>query len=471
MRLAIAALALILGGCSRHEPLQLWYWHHSYLVSARALSESKALVDRAAAAGYTGLALWDSSLVFLSLPNWNTGYLEQLIAYAHVKGLVVMPAILPYGHSDDVLKQNPNWAEGQRVNAVKFRRDGDVLRHEKGPVIPLEHDHYIVEPWHQYLVSFPDNARGALGVLDADYPHALRLEDSARSGATTFVFNSAASTRVHVFGPARFAIEETALVNVVERDGAPLKIYDEAHTFHEGADYTSSPIRIPPQSGIRDGQEVSIDYYAITKIGNEGLGLCLTDPEVQQWAAANVQKVAALLPVDSPLFLQHDEMRHMNSCASCRRMNKTAGQLLAWSLQGLITSLAATVPARPLYIWSDMFDPWHNAHDHFYFVEGDLKGSWEGLPPSVTVMNWNGHRRASLEWFAKRGNRQIIAGYYDPPGRDGGHSARLELAAADGIRGVEGLMYTTWGDDYSQLESYARGARAQWPEYLAARPW
>ena len=42
-----------------------------------------------------------------------------------------------------------------------------------------------------------------------------------------------------------------------------------------------------------------------------------------------------------------------------------------------------------------------NAVSHFYYVEGDLRGSWEGLPSSVTVMNWNGpRRRASLEWFA-----------------------------------------------------------------------
>ena len=33
----------------------------------------------------------------------------------------------------------------------------------------------------------------------------------------------------------------------------------------------------------------------------------------------------------------------------------------------------------PLYIWSDMFDPGHNAHDHFYEVEGTIAGSWIGL--------------------------------------------------------------------------------------------
>jgi hypothetical protein len=173
----------------------------------------------------------------------------------------------------------------------------------------------------------------------------------------------------------------------------------------------------------------------------------------------NARTVAALLPPDSPLFLQHDEMRHMNSCASCRRMNKTAGELLAWSLRGLIASL----PARPLYIWSDMFDPRHNGLDQYYYVEGSLKGSWEGLPREVTVVNWNGeHRRESLRWFSKRGNPQIVAGYYDPASHDGYRAAVTEVAATSGIRGVRGLMYTTWTNDYSQLEAYAKGAREKW---------
>jgi hypothetical protein len=149
-------------------------------------------------------------------------------------------------------------------------------------------------------------------------------------------------------------------------------------------------------------------------------------------------------------------------------MGKTPGELLAWSVRRTIDSL----PRRELYIWSDMFDPWHNAHDHFYFVEGNLEGSWKGLPRDAVVMNWNGaHLRASLEWFASLGNRQVIAGFYDSADHEGNRAARRELGMANGIRGIAGVMYTTWRDDYSQLESYARGARAQWPEYEAARPW
>jgi hypothetical protein len=427
MRVYALVLAMVwLCGCGRHEPMQLWYWHHSYLVSGKALADSEALVDRAAAAGYTGVALWDSSLVFLDRAGWDTKYLEKFVAYAHGKGLVVMPAVLPYGHSDDVLKDHPDWAEGQRVVGVKST---------PGTLIALGNNRFLVEPWHQYRVKFAESAVGPVGALDASDSRLARLVDEANAGATEFVFNSAASATLHVFGPSRFVLEEVASTNVV----GPV----ERHA---------------------DG---SLDYYAISSVYGEGRGLCLTNPEVQRWAVRNVGKVVGLLPAGSPLFLQHDEMRQMNSCASCRTVHKSAGELLAWSLRGLIASLP---PAHDLYIWSDMFDPWHNARDHFYYVEGDLRGSWEGLPKSVTLMNWNGpRRRASLAWFASRGNKQVIAGYYDAG--DGWRSARRELFEANGVRGVQGVMYTTWRDDYSQLESYAAGARAQWGEYLAARPW
>ena len=77
-------------------------------------------------------------------------------------------------------------------------------------------------------------------------------------------------------------------------------------------------------------------------------------------------------------------------------------------------------PSAPLYIWSDMFDPYHNAIDDYYFVEGSIAGSWAGVPSKVTVMNWNlSNLKNSLTWFSGLNSqqptayRQIIAGYYD----------------------------------------------------------
>ena len=73
-------------------------------------------------------------------------------------------------------------------------------------------------------------------------------------------------------------------------------------------------------------------------------------------------------------------------------------------------------PKANIVIWSDMFDPNHNAVDRYYAVNGSLKGSWEGLPADVTIVNWNSGKAAdSLKFFAGRGHKQILAGFYDQP--------------------------------------------------------
>src|SRR5580658_6530292 len=70
---------------------QLWYYHHSYLNSASAVTSSEAIIDQAAAAGYTGMVLWDSGIDFLQNSSWNSSYMTTVIRYAQSKGLAVMP--------------------------------------------------------------------------------------------------------------------------------------------------------------------------------------------------------------------------------------------------------------------------------------------------------------------------------------------------------------------------------------------
>ena len=73
-------------------------------------------------------------------------------------------------------------------------------------------------------------------------------------------------------------------------------------------------------------------------------------------------------------------------------------------------------PGGEVYVWSDMFDPYHNAVKDYFLVNGSLIGSWEGLDPSVRIADWNfGHRDESLKFFADRGHQIVIAGYYDAP--------------------------------------------------------
>jgi hypothetical protein len=108
-------------------------------------------------------------------------------------------------------------------------------------------------------------------------------------------------------------------------------------------------------------------------------------------------------------------------------------------------------------------------------VEGNLAGSWKGVPSEVSIMNWNlDHLHDSLKWFSGLNSdqpvphQQIIAGFYDR--QNGGAEAKTEVTAALGIPGIRGLMYTTWNNNYTQMESFAEGARAAWPDYVKSVP-
>lgn len=489
----VAGLILLLAGvgCSRAEPLpmQLWYWHHSYITNPVALASSKKLVDRAVAAGYTGLAMWDTSLAAISAPDWpqaNVGYLKDFIRYANGKGLQMMFQVAPYGHSFDVLRQNTNWAEGQRVVGTKFRVTGGALVHQPEAVVSDGKGVFTVQPWRQYHVHFLSGT-GWAGAMDAADHKKSRLDASTRPGAMDLTFNSVDSTKVLVAGQGPFTVEETALVYVLRGDGAPVKVYDGSTVFVEGKDYepvrdpklalptifesdawhAPQPIRLPAGSRLKEGQEVSIDYYAVAPIYGDGVNLCLTEPAIRKWVVRNANTLAGLFPANSPMLLGYDEVRQMNSCALCRAKGLSAAQLFRENVRETIASL----PHRQIYAWSDMFDPEHNAHDHFYSVEGDLTGAVDALPKNVTVMNWNHDKLAiSMAGFAGRGYAQILAGYYDPPDHDGSAAAKREFGKVRSVRGIVGAMYTTWQDDYTQMESYAKAVREEWARYQATRP-
>jgi hypothetical protein len=290
-------------------------------------------------------------------------------------------------------------------------------------------------------------------------------------------------------------LEETALVYVPRRAGTPIKMYDPAHpdtVYKEGVDFnpihdpTMMPSRssfnrvfvnpyqvtLPGGTHLRPGQRVATDFYSALPlpIANE-IGMCPTEAGVWNWMRGNALAMKHVMPPEAGVFLQFDEIRQWNSCASCRAKKMSASQLLGWTLDRSIELYNRTIPGAQLYIWNDMFDPYHNAKDHYYYAEGDFTGSWAALPANITVMNWNQENmRKSLQWFAGLDKRQpmphqqIIAGYYDSG--NGAASAQKELSEALGTPGILGFMYTTYNDDYSQLESFATEAKAGWRGYV-----
>ena len=564
---AALTLPLLNSASAQGGTPELWFWQDAYPESLADVSAIEARIDQAVSYGYTGVAFWGSAFSFMGssvYPANNVPYVQQLVSYAQAKGMKTMATVAPYGYSDDVLINNPNWAEGEHVTGSQF-----VVNTPGTALVPVNSFGGLVNPgfesgqtgWFDfndpnmgidttvahtgtasgYIANATGNSRftqtlnlvpwrqyhgriwvktlnfqGLAQILVLDPSSGVFCFNTQIGQQSTqdwteieFTFNSRGfSQPLFYFGVwggcsgsiwfDDVLIEETSLVYVLRRSGTPLRVYNPANpgqTYSEGVDFNPiadpnltsgalysfngfyhapATVTLPSTTSLRPGQTVAMDYYAVQLVSAVGdVGMCLTESGAQNWLQHNVQSVVGNMPGGVNYLLSYDEMRHMNSCASCKAKNMTAGQLLAWHFGNTVSLVGSYAPSASLYVWNDMFDPYHNAVDNYYFVEGDIAGSWAGIPAGVTILNWNlGNLRNSLSWFAGLNSqqpvphRQIIAGYYDSG--DGAAAATQELQQAAGIPGVAGLMYTTWQPDYSQLQAFAQAAKSNWPSYLAS---
>jgi hypothetical protein len=278
-------------------------------------------------------------------------------------------------------------------------------------------------------------------------------------------------------------LEPAGFVNVLRRPGTPLTIRSEdgGTVYEEGRDF--APVRdpklgndpwagdysawheppavaIPAGSRLREGQQVRASYCHTAVIYDGQVPCCLSEPKVYELLAWQAEHVRDALAPDAYL-MNHDEIRIQGWDKACADRALTCGEILADNARRCVAILRKADPGKPIWVWSDMFDPNHNARPtgRFYLVKGDgpWQGSWKGLPADVGIVNWNmGPQtgRATLEHFAKRGHRQVLAGYYD--GDPAAVTAWLKKAA--GLRGVDGVMYTTWRSDYRATQAFIDAA-------------
>jgi len=275
-------------------------------------------------------------------------------------------------------------------------------------------------------------------------------------------------------------IEPGGLVNVVRRDGAPLKVtsddgktvYEEGKDFSPIADpklgnvpwpggyqvwHDQPVVTIPPASRLKEGQKVLLSYYHMAIIYHDQVMCCMGEPKVYEIIQWQVEQVRKHVQPDG-YFMSHDEIRVQGWDESCARRKLTPGQILADNVKRCTEIIRKADAGKPIYVWSDMFDPFHNAPKtgSYYLVKGDgpWYGSWEGLDKDVIICNWNSQKNVrldSLKWFAGRGHKQMLAGYYDGP------PERITdwLTDAAKVPGVVAVMYTTWQQRYDDLEKFA----------------
>jgi hypothetical protein len=304
------------------------------------------------------------------------------------------------------------------------------------------------------------------------------------------VFNSRGESEVNLYAGIwggrdgtlwidELALEEMSLVNVLRRPGCPFAVTsaDGATVYEEGKDFApvrdeklgrdpyageysfkprSVSLRLTENSRIKDGDKLLVSWYhPVATHGNQVM-CCLSEPKLYELLRDQAKRVNELLQPKT-FFMSHDEIRVAGWCRACEQSKKTPGELLADNVRRCTEIIKEVNPKARVVVWSDMFDPKHNAVEKYYLVNGPLTGSWNGLSKDVVIANWNGGKAAaSLPWFAEQGHEQIIAGYYDGDNLD---NLKKWEAAAKNVKGVTGFMYTTWQHKYDLLEAYGKSLR------------
>jgi len=111
-----------------------------------------------------------------------------------------------------------------------------------------------------------------------------------------------------------------------------------------------------------------------------------------------------------------------------------------------------------------MFDPYINAKRPYYNVKEGFEGTWNAIDRDILIINYTisdelwERSRKSLSFWARRGNRQIVAGYYDhasyrPEPLNAAGERRL-IRRAQSIPGLAGFMYSTWRNQFDHLQEY-----------------
>jgi len=388
--------------------------------------------------------------------------------------------------------------------SLRFEDVGQASKHGHGRLcVKLK-----VQPWRQYRIRVwmkTENLSASLlqvivlakgRSLQRQYPMAWKNKkrvaaSSARNLTSDWIeqrltFNSLNNTSVLLYAGLwggktgkiwwdNLRIDDVPTLNLLRRDTLPLTIVGEDETvYEEGKDFgrirdpglgqkpwpgnydtlhEPPVITVPSKSRIREGQAVRLSCYHATIIHDGQVGCSMDDPNVFDICKEQIKRTRDALSPDG-YFMSHDEIRCGGWEPNQEKWFKTSGKLFAYNIKQSFKVVHDGGGGKPVYVWSDMYDPFHNARDKFYLVKSSLKGSWEGLDKRIVIMKWAGGARGrpGLKFFSDRGHKQMIAAYYD------GHvknDHNMWLKASDGIPGIVGVMYTTWRRDYRNLENFA----------------
>lgn len=265
-----------------------------------------------------------------------------------------------------------------------------------------------------------------------------------------------------------YRIEEEGLVNVLRREGTPLVVKGEKSgiVYEEGKDYAKvydpvmtllfdhepPPIEILPKGRIKEGERLRVSFYNNYPIYQGQTPVCISEPRIYEiWRRVTRMIHEYIHP--NKYYLMADELRTCGSCETCKRRGMTVSQLLGDCVTKQVKIIRELNPKAEIFVWSDMFDPNHNApgryKDYYYHVDETFEGSWNYIPKDLIIVCWYHRMRdKSLAHFSSNGFRTF-----------GSSSGSLDVArgwleSLDKTPNSVGIMYTTWSANFEGLAAF-----------------
>ena len=263
------------------------------------------------------------------------------------------------------------------------------------------------------------------------------------------------------------AVEEVGLTNVLRRPGTPVMVRNEktGAVYDEGRDFAaiSDPqlnfswnhegpaIKLLRGGSIRAGDRLRVDYYHGTTIYRDQTAIDMSEPAVYEVWQRQIPLIEKYL-APKKYFLSMDEVRVGGFCEACQHRHLSMAQILGDCVTRQYKMIRAANPQAEVYVWSDMFDPNHNAKEKYYLIDGSFDGTWKYIPKDLVIGCWYYEKRdLSLDFFSKLGYRTLGAAYYDA---DDLENPKGWIESLDRTRGAVGIMYTTWENKYQLLPAF-----------------
>ncbi|MBQ3287950.1 MAG: exo-alpha-sialidase [Kiritimatiellae bacterium] len=280
-----------------------------------------------------------------------------------------------------------------------------------------------------------------------------------------------------VFDAASAGAETKPITKVPRGAGAPFRIRraDTGVPCAEGRDYRTPPkmteVQVKPDDKplvfeavkggcLKDGDRLIVDgaipsmaeMFDYSPYGQ--YSACMSDPALYAYfekSAAGVEDVFH----PRKWFLSMDEVRNGGTCDACRARKTDMAHIFADCVARQAAIIRRVHPGAALYMWSDMCDPNHNAHDNYYSCKGTFSNSWDLVSKDIVQVNWNQDIcKTSMAFFDAKGFKTFGSSCCD--GDKGLKIAHDWIDACRETRNVTGVMYTTWGGDYSLLPEFGK---------------